>query len=363
MSPSQEGLSFQHGGDLESAARWAGCGPQEILDFSNLLNPQGPPPGLASYLRDKIVQAFGHPSSGEDLRRRIAERWALAPEQVLLGAGTTEFIRFLPSARRVRKPLILGPTYGDYATVFQQTGAEPRWVMASEREGWVFPQTEWDQALREGPDLAVFARPNNPLGQDWPKDLLLSSILAHPEIFFLADETCWEVSQTRDHFLSNDLPPNLAVLRSFSKAYAVPGLRLGFLAASRETAVLLRPFQAPWTVSSLALEAGAYLGGQETWLRQGREKNRIEKERIFQRLSKLRHLKIFPSSLLAFTLRGVASGFSSQCLLGSLLRDEKILIRSLSSHPGLGDSYFRVGLRTPLENDRLVSALEQRDRP
>jgi histidinol-phosphate/aromatic aminotransferase/cobyric acid decarboxylase-like protein len=362
--PSETRTLFEHGGDLEKAARLAGCPTGDILDFSNLLNPSGPPPGLAGYLKTKVSESLRHPSSGRDFREKIAERMGLSPGQVFVGAGTTEFIRLLPWVKRPERPFILGPTYGDYEKSLRLFGAEPRWILAREEEDWALPPSAWEEALRQRPDWLVLSRPNNPLGQSFPREALLKAVLGHPDTFFVVDETCLEISvNPKDRFLPVPFPPNLAVLRSFSKAYAVPGLRLGYLVVSHELAGRLVEAQAPWTVSPLALEAGFFLLEQEKWMEETGTRNAGEKQRIEQKLSGLGHFQAIASVLPAFTVKGTAPGFSAGALLEKLLVKEKILIRSLEKHPGLGGGFFRIGLRTPKENDRLLAALEGLDHP
>jgi len=355
-------FSFEHGGDLEKAARLAGCDPAEITDFSNLLNPLGWPTGLEEVLRPRLDSAFRHPSSGVALKLKIAEKLDVLPEQIFLGAGTTEFIHFLPLFHKPQKPVIVGPTYGDYAPALRRLGVEPTWLLALEENNWVISAEQWKDCLQEKPDWMILSRPNNPLGQSIDRSLLWEMIQQHPAIFFVVDETCIEIADDpADHFILKPWPANLAMLRSFSKTYAVPGLRLGYMVVSPETAPLIKTLQMPWTVSPLAQVAGLYLLHQDDWLAESQKKNRGEKENVFAQLQFLKNFKTFASSLTAFTMRGLNPHFSSTDFLRELLMEEKILIRSLAGHPGLGESYFRVGLRKPLENEKLLKALRKRD--
>lgn len=355
-------FSFEHGGDLEKAAWLAGCDPREIIDFSNLLNPSGWPTGLEDALQPWLTSAFRHPSSGDKLKSKIAEKINVLPEQVFLGAGTTEFIHFLPLFQWPRKPVILGPTYGDYASALRRLRLEPQLLLAREEENWDFSPSQWEACFQEKPDWVILSRPNNPLGKNIDGLWLKEAVQKHTEIFFVVDETCIDISDDpSDHFVFDPWPDNLAVLRSFSKTYAVPGLRLGYMLVSLKTASFMRPFQMPWTVSTLAQAAGLYLLNQDDWLAESQRKNHEEKEQVFERLSSLKKFKTFSSTITAFTMKGLAPEFSSTALLQKLLMDEKILIRSLALHPGLGDAYFRVGLRKPVENERLLSALQKVD--
>lgn len=353
-------FSFEHGGDLEKAARLTGGSPADIVDFSNLLNPSGCPPGLEDALKAQLVSALRHPSSGEALKVKLAKKLGVSPEQVFLGAGTTEFIHFLPLFRKPQRPVIVGPTYGDYAPALRRLGVEPKLLLAKEENDWVLSSQQWETCFKDKPDYLILSRPNNPLGQSVYRALLKDMIQSHPETFFVVDETCIELSDDpADHFILPSWPVNLAVLRSFSKTYAVPGLRLGYLVVSPNLASQLANFQMPWTVSPLAQTAGLFLTYQENWLTGTQKANREEKDRVLAQLRSLTAFQVIPSGMTAFTLKGLTSGFSSSKLLERFLTGEKLLIRSLAQHEGLGEAFFRIGLRTPAENDRLLAALKR----
>jgi len=353
-------FSFEHGGDLEKAAKLAGGSPADILDFSNLLNPSGTPPGLEDALKAQLSSAFRHPSSGDALKTRLAKQLSVSLEQIFLGAGTTEFIHFLPLWRKPQRPVIVGPTYGDYAPALRRLGLEPKMLLATEENDWVISSQQWEACFKDKPDFMILSRPNNPLGQSVYRSLLKDMIQSHPETFFVVDETCIEIADDpADHFILPSWPMNLAVLRSFSKTYAVPGLRLGYLVVSPNLTAQLAHFQMPWTVSPLAQTAGLFLTYQENWLAETQKANRAEKSRVFGQLASLKTFSVVPSNLTAFTLKGLSPGFSSLKLLEAILVGEKLLIRSLAQHEGLGDDFFRIGLRTPAENDRLLAALRR----
>lgn len=353
-------FSFEHGGDLEKAAQLAGGSSADILDFSNLLNPSGCPPGLEDALKAQLGLAFRHPSSGEALKTKLAKKLGVLPEQVFLGAGTTEFIHFLPLFRKPQRPVIVGPTYGDYAPALRRLGVEPKLLLATEQNDWVLSSQQWEVCFKDKPDFIILSRPNNPLGQSVYRSLLKDMIQSHPEVFFVVDETCIEIADDpADHFILPSWPMNLAVLRSFSKTYAVPGLRLGYLVVSPNLVPQLTNFQMPWTVSPLAQAAGLFLTYQDHWLAEAQKNNRVEKERVLAQLGSLETFRVIPSGITAFTLQGLNPGFSSSNLLEHFLVGEKILIRSLAQHAGLGDAFFRIGLRTPSENDRLLAALKR----
>jgi threonine-phosphate decarboxylase len=328
------------------------------MDFSNLLNPAGPPPGLEEALKSQLKDSLLHPSSGDALKDQLARVWKLRPDQVFLGCGTTEFIHFLPLFRKPRKAVIVGPNYGDYAPALRRIGVEPQWLMATEEKDWVIPSKDWESCLKEGVDFVFLSRPNNPLGQSLYRPLLKDLIQSHPGTFFVIDETCIElVEDPADHCLFDPWPRNLAVLRSFSKTYAVPGLRLGVLLMHPDHSASWRAFQMPWTVSPLAQAAGLYLVHQGNWLSQAQAANQAEKKRIDERFKDLKGFSVIPSGMTAYTVKGISPDFLATQLLQDLLREHQILIRDLSQHPGLGASYFRIGLRTPPENDRLMKAL------
>ena len=105
-----------HGGNIYEMARRLGCAPSELSDMSNNINPLGPPPGMMDFLKDNIEATTRLPEvDNKEIIKKFAARFAIDPDCLLTGNGTTQFIYMIPRVLETKRALILGPTYADYA--------------------------------------------------------------------------------------------------------------------------------------------------------------------------------------------------------------------------------------------------------
>ena len=144
------------------------------------------------------------------------------------------------------------------------------------------------------------------------------------------------------------------VLFSFSKIYRVPGLRLGFAAASGPLEEILSREELPWAVNRLAQIAGTFLLSCQNYEEKVRTFLQEERPRLAQRLADL-GLQVFPSQA-NFLLLRLPKGLSGKEIFEKLLR-QGILIRVCGNFRGLGEDFLRIALRTPEENEKLLQAL------
>jgi threonine-phosphate decarboxylase len=113
-----------HGGNIYDIAQRLGCASSEIVDMSSNVNPLGPPPGLVDFLKANLNVITALPEVDSSLLvRSFADRYGVDPATVLAGNGSTQFIYSIPPALGIKKALIIGPTYADYALL-----CLPNWV-------------------------------------------------------------------------------------------------------------------------------------------------------------------------------------------------------------------------------------------
>jgi L-threonine-O-3-phosphate decarboxylase len=342
--PRPAGL-FRHGG-----AR-AGRGP--VLDFSASINPLGPPAGVLAALRRALASVAHYPDPAcTELRERLAARHGVGRDQVVVGNGSSELIHALPRALRARRCAIAEPAYTEYLRASLAAGADADHWLA---EGDDFTPGPFDP---DGADLVWLGNPNNPTGQLWERDALLRWIGSHPGVVFAVDEAFLP-------FLPDDAGlslvaeverfPNLVVLRSLTKLYSLPGVRLGYAVTNRELARRLRVQLVPWSVNVFAQEAGLAALDDEAFLRQTRAWAGTESPYLQSRLGRLlRNARPVPSSAI-FVLMRLEGEHSAR--LTAALQERDILIRDAANFVGLDGRYVRVALRSRADNQRLVRAL------
>ncbi|WP_104201692.1 threonine-phosphate decarboxylase CobD [Billgrantia saliphila] len=351
-----------HGGQPERILARFGLAPgREMLDFSANLNPLGPPEWLAAHIgvHLAVIERYPDPDYREACRS-IARAEGIDVDQVRLTNGGAEAI-FLAAALHAaldgpRRAGIVQPTFGEYARACRHYGLDVFDVPLAP------PAFELDASLavaamaRAG--VVFLCRPNNPSGTLVSRELvsrMLEAGQAHGSML-VVDEAFVDFV-TPDERLTPLLAhyDNLILLRSMTKLYALPGLRLGYLLATAETIRRIAGRQMPWSVNALAaglvaplLEDVDYPARTHAWLE-------AERPRLQQALQRL-GLRVAPSraNFLLFRPEGMAA--DAERLFEDLLR-ESILLRHTQTFPGLDGAWLRVAIRGRDDNRRLLEAL------
>jgi adenosylcobyric acid synthase len=357
-----------HGGNRRRLAQAAGGPEQDLLDFSASINPLGPPKWLPEVVLANL-RAVEHYPDPECLRlvEAISARYSVAPERVVVGNGSAEIIAALPrvlgglagGVPGVTRAVIPVPAYGDYTRAAAQAGLAVRTVALDETKGFALDGDEVGACLEAG-DMVFMGRPNNPTGTLCAREDLLSLAARHPGTWFFVDEAFVEfvldeAGAPDPGLLGVDLP-NLVVVRSLTKLYAIPGLRLGFVVASPVPAAALRRALVPWSVNALAQAVGVAALADEEYVRATRDFVVQERGRLAAELSALSGLQVFPGSANYLLVR-VSGGQRDAVDLAARLLQRGIAIRACDDFEGLDGSYFRVAVRTAEEDDRLLAEL------
>jgi threonine-phosphate decarboxylase len=341
-----------HGGKARELEQRLGAMP---LDFSANINPLGSPP-LEKVIQEEMKRIGHYPdNSYAELKAAAAKFVGAAPENIVPGNGSSELIRLFAETVLEDGDLALvpHPTFGEYENQCLLMGARVRKV----------PLAEGRPALRES-DLqkakALFiCNPNNPTGDLLGKEEVLSLArqCEREETFLLLDEAFIELSSPEESLAASAPEMEfLFVMRSLTKSFGVPGLRLGFGVTNPALARIMNLARIPWSVGSLASAAGAFLLGQEEHLEMSRRL--IRKELIWLSES-LRDLGLDPQkSHVNFILVEISSSGQSSDQLAARLASQGVLVRDCQSF-GLGKGYLRVAVRGREENQILVQALER----
>jgi threonine-phosphate decarboxylase len=175
------------------------------------------------------------------------------------------------------------------------------------------------------------------------------------ETFILVDEAFIELSDPKQSvaFMAPEME-YLVVMRSLTKSFGVPGLRLGFAATNRRLSEILNTARTPWSISSIAASAGAHLLGHGDYLEDSRRLIRSEISWLSQEM-RLLGLKPLESQV-NFILVSLGQNVQSD-ELAEKTRQKGVLIRDCQSF-GLGKSYIRIAVRTREENQKLIWALK-----
>jgi threonine-phosphate decarboxylase len=273
--------------------------------------------------------------------------------QVVVGNGANDLIYALTRAVRPRRVAIAEPTYTEYLRAALLDGAEVTHWLA---EGPDFEPGLFDP---EGAELVWVCNPNNPTGRLWPAvDVLGDWIAAYPHTLFVVDEAFLPLTTEGDR---RSLIPrvgrlaNLLVLRSLTKFYALPGLRLGYLVAPAEWAERVRAQVVPWSVNALAQVAALAALADEEFALRTRAWLASEASTLGSRLAAVSNRLRPVLSATNFVLVELLGRTAAEVVAG--LAEQGIGVRNASSFVGMDRNYIRVGARTGEANARLLEAL------
>jgi threonine-phosphate decarboxylase len=322
-------MNVFHGGNVYAAAERLGVDWREILDFSASINPLGPSPRALQAIQQAFDRIAHYPEpSAKRLRIALSDAWGNDPDRLLAGNGATELL-FLWC--RLHGPgTIAAPAFSEFHRLWP---AAP--VVSLE-----------DPSRWPSQGSLVLTRPANPTGYlpDGDRIVEFADSRSDP---VLVDESF--IDFTDQPSLVTKARGNLFVVRSLTKFWALPGLRLGVLVGD-VTAV--RAHLPPWTVNAFA-EAAALASLADTGHAiRSREFVRTESRWLAGELSRFGFAVIEPVANYLYARTPFARHLTRDAAARGLL------IRDCTDWPGLPEPAIRVAVRTRSENEALISVLE-----
>ncbi len=322
-------------------------------DFSANLNPLGLPESVRQAVFDNsdLWEHYPNPYCTE-LRKAISEHENYPSEKIICGNGADDLLYRIVQAFRPENALICAPTFGEYRKALSEYDCFITEYLLSEKDNFLLTES-FLNALTPDTDILILCHPNNPTGRCIPAELLgrIAEICNDNKILLLCDE-CFLDFAPDSISIRNFMHENIIILKAFTKIYAMPGLRLGYvLTGSPEHARKIQQTGQFWSVSAPAQTAGISALKEKNYIRDTLKLIPQERKFLQDSLSEL-HLKYYPSDA-NFIL------FRAESDLKAKLLSEKILIRECSDYTGLDDTYYRIAVRNHKENQVLISALRR----
>ncbi len=354
-------MTIVHGGNVYEIASRLGCAPEEVLDYSASINPLGPPPGLTELLSHTFQLLQHYPDiQNRVLLEAIAGHHGVPSDQVVVGNGSTELIYWLPKVLGIRKALIVLPTFGEYQKAFELQGVQLAKLFTSPEENFQPAVEQLDELFHKfSPEAILFTHPGSPAGTLLPdavREWLVEKGKSE-KVFCIVDEVFIDFCEEESlkGFLENS--DQLVLIRSMTKFYGLPGLRLGYLLTAEHLAARLRHFLPPWSVNTYAQVAGPYCFEQREYREKTLDLIARERSRMIARLETFKGCRVFPGQANYLLLQLGKNLPPAGRLQRDLLASERILIRDCHSFEGLDDHYARFAIRRPEQNERLLEAL------
>lgn len=348
-----------HGGNLAWAASLSHWQPRDILDFSASINPLGPPQAALDILLDPVALLGHYPDpSCRALRVALSNYHGIPADWILPGNGAAELLTWVGrDFSVVDHCALLVPGFNDYFRALNayDVAINP-WPIEVSSQGSGL-SVSLDQTRNSDNAGCILNDPHNPSGKRLTPEFIQACLARFDPVVideafldFLPPEEQYSAIQWLDDF------PQLVILRSLTKFYRLPGLRIGYAIAHPSILKRWQQWRDPWSVNALAIEMGAACVKDEVFQRATWDWLPEARSQLFDGLNAFTALTPLPSSV-NFLL--VKCDVSVTQLQRMLLEKHQILIRDCLSFSELGDHYFRVAVLSQKQNQRLIAALAQ----
>ncbi|MEL7332049.1 MAG: threonine-phosphate decarboxylase CobD [Cyanobacteria bacterium J06560_2] len=348
-----------HGGNLAWAARLAGFAPDELTDFSASISPLGPPPSVLAAVQAAFSSVSAYPDTAYgELRGAIALHHNIPIDYILPGNGAAELLNWAArDLAQLPRCFCLSPGFSDYDRALKAFGGELSSLPLFDAS--LHYLDNWELSLAKVPQLSecglLLNNPHNPTGTLFSRERVRSLIskfawVVLDEAFmdFLPPEREQSVIDWVREF------PNLVVVRSLTKFYSMPGIRLGYAIAAPTILQRWQQWRDAWPVNTLAAAAGIAALQDVPFQRRTWQWLQAENTYMYEQLSAIPGLTPLPSCANFFLVRCEVSATAVQT---QLLQRHKIYIRDCMSFAILGDRFFRVAIKTREANQQLLVGL------
>lgn len=359
-----------HGGLIREMAGRYGISESEMLDLSASLNPLGSPfehpsGGLdLDAIMEKAAKRFGQYPDNRYLEYRSAAvnflGNGLSVDNIVPGNGSCEIIRLVAESVLDKDDIVLipHPTFAEYEQQCKVAGADVRYIRQEE-------VMELEDSVLESAKILFVCNPNNPSGKLRSReDLLdLAERCASKDTLLFVDEAFIELADDPSQSIVDLVEGNnhIFILRSLTKDFAIPGIRLGFGVASKRVAEALNTARLSWNLGSVPEEIGIAVmnmegGCNSPYLVQSREAIKKDRRYLIERMSRIR--KFMPiDTKVNFILVDISDSAFDSTELMQRLASHGVLIRDCSSFPFMGKDFIRIAVRPKEETDRLARAI------
>ncbi len=334
----------------------------QILDFCYLVNPYFPPQKMIDEIKASFEKLIAQYPSGMEVNSLLAAKnFNVKQDNIVVGNGAAELIKALMGYLSGKVGFIK-PTFEEYSNRYDETNAV---IFMSQKKNFIYTAQDLiDFYDKSDISNLVIVNPDNPSGNYIPKKEIINLLkwAKQKEINLIIDESFVDFADEENASIIEqtilDDNPNLFVMKSISKSYGVPGLRLGILASGNKKAIEeLKQDVAIWNINSFA---EFYMQIEEKYRKdyiEGLRKYRQERERIQKQLENLSGISI-ASSQANYIMVELLGDITATELTERLLLKHKILVKDLSGKIRSG-KYIRIAIRNEEDNNRLLSALQE----
>jgi threonine-phosphate decarboxylase len=362
-NPCKQKRFVSHGGDVWGFARKYNIPLEKVLDFSGPINFLGPSPKAVEAVKKyaKLIRFYPDPNPVE-LRAEVAKYvgHGVDASNIVLGNGSIELIYMITEAFPCGfKAVIPVPSFSEYEKAALRVGGEPIFVKLP--DNFALDVESVKKAVTKDTRIVSICNPHSPSGTLYSRENILDLIefCRKKDVIVSVDENYIEFAEKgQDTTMAGYVKKyeNLFVIRSVTKFYGMPGIRLGYGMATESLIDTLQTVRQPWSINSLASYATLAAFKDTEFIENTKRTIAKERGQFAKMLDGIGGLHVFPSVTNFLLVKILKPKFTSTALKEQMA-EEGILIRDCNTFVGLDNSYFRVTVRSAEDNLRLVKAL------
>jgi threonine-phosphate decarboxylase len=353
-----------HGGDVDEVMRTFGIPADRLIDFSANINPLGPPRRALMRLAREATDPSGltrYPDPGyNELRQALAAAFRVAAPGVTIANGSVALIGAIIRTIAPRECLLATPAFAEYARALRANGCRVRrFPLDAAREFALDSDALIEELTKHRPTMCVLINPHNPSGALTPRAQMLRVLdrALRLKTWLVIDEAFMDYVPAETLVAEAVRSERLVVLRSLTKFYGMPALRVGYAVSSPRTAARIAAQLPPWPVTSLAASAAVEAVLDKQYARRTLVSVAEQRRWLSQALGTT-GVTVYPSAANFLLLRLPASAPTSTRVRARLIRDAGVIVRDCRGFDGLSNGRFvRVAVRQRDENERLARAL------
>lgn len=351
-----EELTHKHGGNLRELSDQSELSIEQITDFSANINFVGPVPDLKEIILNTADKILHYPDPDYiELKNAIGAFGNWDTDMIIPANGASELLYAAAIIAKGERAIIPVPAYNDYIMAAKRASLKVNYLYLSEHLQFKLVVSSLSDVIK-GNDIVFLGRPNNPTGQDFDIDEMRSLITNNKNVLFIIDESFLEFSSDNISITQN-LPDNCIMIRSMTKFYSIPGLRLGYAVANPDLASKISSMLTPWSINCFAQSVGIASLANVRFQRSSLIATINTRKTFFDKLKEFPFLHVYPSTANFFLIK-LKKTFSGSDLYLKMLK-KGIAIRKCSNFIGLDDQYIRIAIRNDNDNNLFIEALEK----
>ncbi len=356
---------YFHGGNVWEVSEKYDIPVDQLIDFSISTNPLGAPETALESIHEhiKLIKHYPDPDP-EWLLEVLAKSAGVEPNNVVLGNGSTELIYlfnevFLEDGYEAVIPV---PSFSEYKAAIERFGGNMTFLNCDSSKNFQLNVEELERTISIKTRIIFICNPNSPTGVLYEKEDILRIIKFAAErnvLVFLDEDYIDFVDDGKRYSMTKYVNEynNLFVLRSLTKFFGLAGVRIGFGIGSPDLVKFLKNAKMPWSVNNLAMFATEAAVKDTDFIKRSRLLVSKSRKEIREMFKSIPWLKVYPSET-NFLLVEIIQGDLTSTQLREGLAKKGLLIRDCKDFDGLNNRFFRVTVRRPDENKKLIEQIK-----